>query len=532
MEQKKTKNLIKKIIYFITFILTIVYLVYRIVFTLPLRLGFVCMFFAIIVLLTELWEASDFFIYYFNILTKNRKNEKIPTVDDVSRYPDVDVFIATLNEYESLVSETIQACKNMKYPDLSKVHIYLCDDGNRKSMKDLAERMEINYITRLTNKDAKSGNYNNALHHTNSPYIVFFDADMAPTSDFLMITMPYFIESKEKMGFVQIPQSFKNPDIFQYRYHLQNDIPFEQEYFYNSLQVSKNNTNSAVFCGTNAVVSRAALEDVNGFATGTISEDIATGMLIENKGYKCLAINTVAAYGNSVDDLASFAKQRSRWARGCIQMGRKYKIFKQNGLSFRQKLEYHSCISYWYFGIRRFIYLITPLLFSIFGINIIVCQLPVFLAFWLPMYVLKRYLIDHLENNERSATWTSIYETIMTPILAKETLKEFLGFGSTKFEVTSKSQHSAKMSKLNLKVLLFHVILLTLNLTGFIISALKIRTSGWSVCLLPLIWTLSNAFYLFMAIIFDLRYKRYNYKGFVPNNTRKYNRFALIKLFK
>ena len=56
---------------------------------------------------------------------------------------------------------------------------------------------------------------------------------------------------------------------------------------------------------------------------GTLSEDIATGMLIESKGYKCIAINDIEAYGLSTNDVDAFVKQRSRWARGCIQMLKK-----------------------------------------------------------------------------------------------------------------------------------------------------------------------------------------------------------------
>ena len=283
------------------------------------------------------------------------------------------------------------------------------------------------------------------------------------------------------------------------------------------MQIAKNHTNSAVFCGTNAMVSRKALEDVNGFATGTLSEDIATGMLIENKGYKCIAINNIAAYGSSVEDFTGFAKQRSRWARGCIQMGKKYKISKCTGLSFRQKLEYHSCISYWYFGIRRMVYLLAPLLFSIFGIIIIDCNIWLFLALWLPTYLLKRFAIDALENNERSSTWNTIYETILTPILAVETLKELFGFSKTKFDVSPKTGHSNKISKLNLKVLIFHLTILLLNLFGFFMCILKLKTTNLIVYLLPLIWTLSNVFYLGIAVLFDFRYKKYNYKNFTQN---------------
>ena len=297
----KLKNIAKFILYFLSILLTIGYIIYRIFFTLPTKLGIVSMIFAIIVLFVEIWESIDFFIYFLNILSVNIKTPKIPKLENNTVYPDIDIFIATYNEGQNILKRTIDACLNLEYPEKEKLHIYICDDGNRREIENLAKSMAINYISRSSNKDSKAGNYNNAVSKTNSPYIATFDADMAPTPDFLMKTLPFFIKnSKEKIGFVQLPQSFINPDIFQYRFRLEDKLPFEQEYFYHSIQLAKNATNSAIYCGTNTLFNRQAIIDANGFATGTLTEDIATGMLIESKGYKCIALPDVGAYGISV----------------------------------------------------------------------------------------------------------------------------------------------------------------------------------------------------------------------------------------
>ena len=47
--------------------------------------------------------------------------------------------------------------------------------------------------------------------------------------------------------------------------------------------------------------------------------------------------------------------------------------------------------------------------------------------------------------------------------------------------------------------------------------------------ILSFVWTFSNIFYLFISIVFDLRYKRYDYKNFVPNKINKYSKLALIR---
>lgn len=527
----KQKNLFKFIFYTLTILLTFTYIIYRIFFTIPTTLGIIALISSILVLFIEIWEFLDFFAYYLNILCVKKTSPKIPDLSNITQYPDIDVLIATINEHESLLKNTITACKNMSYPDKSKIHIYICDDGNRANIKKLAENLGVNYLSRITNKNAKAGNYNHALNHITSPFVATFDADMAPTPNFLLTTLPFFFTGTDEIGFVQLPQSFNNPDIFQLRFKLENKIPFEQDYFYHSIQIAKNATNSAIYCGTNALFSRKALNSCNGFATGTISEDIATGMMIESKGYKCLALNNVEAYGTAVNDLSGFVKQRSRWARGCIQILKKYNILKNKGLSFKQKIEYLSCISYWFFGIRRMVYLLTPLLFSIFGVIIVDCNLTTFISIWLPTYILKRFTLDIFEGNKRSSTWNKIYETILTPVLCKEVLKEFFGFGNTKFEVTPKSSQNLKMSKTNKQLLISHLVLLILNILGLIMCLFRIKTSGITVYILSLLWIISNIFYLTISVIFDSRVKCTASANFIPNKISVYKKLSVLGIF-
>lgn len=527
----KQKNLFKFIFYTLTILLTFTYIIYRIFFTIPTTLGIIALISSILVLFIEIWESLDFFAYYLNILCVKKTSPKIPNLSNITQYPDIDVLIATINEHESLLKNTITACKNMSYPDKSKIHIYICDDGNRANIKKLAENLGVNYLSRITNKNAKAGNYNHALNHITSPFVATFDADMAPTPNFLLTTLPFFFTGTDEIGFVQLPQSFNNPDIFQLRFKLENKIPFEQDYFYHSIQIAKNATNSAIYCGTNALFSRKALNFCNGFATGTISEDIATGMMIESKGYKCLALNNVEAYGTAVNDLSGFVKQRSRWARGCIQILKKYNILKNKGLSFKQKIEYLSCISYWFFGVRRMVYLLTPLLFSIFGVIIVDCNLTTFISIWLPTYILKRFTLDIFEGNKRSSTWNKIYETILTPVLCKEVLKEFFGFGNTKFEVTPKSSQNLKMSKTNKQLLISHLVLLILNILGLIMCLFRIKTSGITVYILSLLWIISNIFYLTISVIFDSRVKCTASANFIPNKISVYKKLSVLGIF-
>lgn len=519
----------KNIFYTILVLLSVSYIIFRIFFTLPIDLGIIAIIFSILVLIIELWDFADFFVYYFNVLCKTKKSPQIPKINNNIDFPDIDILIATINEPENLIKNTIMACKNLDYPDKSKLHIYVCDDGKRSTIKQLANTLNVNYLSRKGNANAKAGNYNHALKNIASPYVATFDADMAPTPDFLLTTLPFFFDTSEKIGFIQLPQSFINPDIFQYRFGLEDKIPFEQDYFYHNIQIANNSNNSVVCCGTNTLFSRVALDSINGFSTGTISEDIATGMMIESKGFKCIALNNISAYGIAVNDVDGFIKQRSRWARGCIQIFKKFKILTNKNLTFKQKIQYLSCISYWFFGLKRMVYLLAPLLFSIFGIIIVDCNLYAFIAFWLPNYILKRFLLDIFEKNYRSSTWNKIYEIILTPPLFINVLKEFLGFGNNKFDVTSKNISSSK--KINKKLFISHSILWLLNVLGLVLCFVR-GFENITIYAFSILWTLSNIFYLTIALIFDLGIKiKNNKKIFIPNKIKKYNKFSILSIF-
>ena len=520
----KKESVPKISIYTVALLTTLIYITYRIFFTLPFGLGWVNVLFGLLVLFVEILEAAEFVIYYLNTLCLSKKSPKIPKINEKD-YPVVDVLIATINEDIDLIEGTIQACKDMEYP--KKFDVFVCDDGSRAEIAALCKKMKVKYISRHDNKGAKAGNYNNALEKTSAPYLATFDADMRPTKKFLLKTMPFFVKASN-VGFVQTPQSFNNPDIYQAR--LSAKIPFEQDYFYHYIQMARNNINSTILCGTNCVISRKALKEAGGFAEKSIAEDIATGMLIEAKGYLGIAIRDVLAYGNSVTDVTGFVRQRSRWARGCIQTFKNYGIFNHSILSFRQKLDYFAAIVYWLFSAKRLFYLILPLLFAFFGIIIIRCDIAIFITIFFIQYFVKRFAIDLLENRSRSSTWNKIYELILSPLLFIGVIKEVFGFGNTKFYVTPKGKNKIKKKHVQARLFFSHTLLLLLTIGGIVLAFYKASIVQSEVYIMPLVWLFINAIYLLIAIIFDFRTGRVA-KDFKPNGVKKYGLKSYFAIF-
>ncbi|RII35433.1 glycosyltransferase [Clostridium chromiireducens] len=483
-----------------TIVSSVIYLVWRIFFTIPFGYGIVAITCGIYLLLVEIVGMIEAAIHYYSM--SNIEYPVKPNVDDIL-FPDVDVFIATYNEPVELLYKTVNGCINMDYPDKSKVHIFICDDSNRAEMKELADSMGINYITRTEHIDAKAGNLNNALAKTNSPLIVTFDADMIPMHDFLTTCVPYFL-TEEKIGFVQTPQSFYNPDLFQYCLFSEGRIPNEQDYFYRDVQVSRNKTNSVIYGGSNTMILRKALEEIGGFYTKVITEDFATGLLIQSKGYKCYAINEIHASGLSPSDLKSLIKQRERWSRGCIQTGRKLNILFRKGLNIEQKLSYISAISYWYSCLKRLAYIMAPIMFSVFGVVVLKCNLIQVLIFWLPMYLFSDATLKKLSNNIRSTKWTNIYETILFPSLLPVVILETLGISQRKFAVTRKDGKAEDDRNYQIKKIIPHSFFAVLSVIG-IINCIKMTfETGSPAYSVLLFWLIVNLYNIIMSIFFML----------------------------
>lgn len=495
--------------FFVNMFFTLMYLIWRIFFTIPFECGLISVISGFSLLIVEALGMVEAFVHYANMY--NVKGYPCPDVP-FSEYPHVDVFIATYSEDCELLYKTINGCRHMDYPDPSKVHIYLCDDNRRPEMRSLAEKMGIHYLDRPDNKGAKAGNLNNALAHSTSPYIVTFDADMIPKSDFLMKLIPYFVdarirnrgrkeEEQIRLGFVQSPQAFYNPDLFQFNLFSEKRIPNEQDYFYKDIQVARTRTNSVIYGGSNTVIAREALEAVGGFYTKAITEDFATGILIQKAGYVSLAVGEPLASGLSATDLQGLIQQRIRWGRGVIATGRKMHLFTSRELSFAQKINYWASVWYWYAPLKRLIYMMSPIMYATFGFMVFKCNLIQVLLFWLPMYVSSNISLRMLSRNIRNTKWTSIYENVLFPFMLLPIILETFGISLKKFKVTKKETQLNEKGQ-NVVYMIPFLILILLSVIGLIRCITIMFDSGSFEPIVVIFWLINNLFLLVMSLFF------------------------------
>lgn len=514
----------KKLWFWLMTVTSVIYILWRLFFTLPLHAGIVSLVAGIALFAAEFISMLEAVIHY--ICMSKDKAPEFPVIPE-SEYPHVDVLIATHSEEPELLFKTINGCKHMEYPDPAKVHIYLCDDNDRPEMAKLAQKMGVGYFGLSGNKLAKAGNLNNALSKTDSPLVVTFDSDMIPRSSFLMKTVPYFflpemiledgvwrkrteeeLDPDYKIGFVQTPQSFYNPDLFQFNFFAESNIPNEQDYFFKEVNVGRNSSNSAIYAGSNTVISRQALEEVGGIRTKTITEDFATGIDIQAKGYTCFAIDEVLASGLAPDDFPNLLKQRQRWGRGCVQTIRSAR-FLLGKLPFLSKLSYLSCLLYWWTFLRRIVYILSPILFTVFGVLVVRTELWGILLIWLPSYLIYNHSLRLLSGKIRDQKWSNIVDTILCPYMILPILAETFGIRMRTFFVTSKEKTGTKSAKIIYAIP--HLILLAASIVGIYFSIERMMLYKSILGLVVLFWLCMNTYFLTMAVFFLLG--RINYRS-------------------
>jgi len=491
---------------------TLIYLTWRMIFTINKKDGPLPIICNVMLLVVETVGFFETCVLYIDLL-KSKKNP-LPTIED-DEFPEVDIFIATYNEPVDLLKKTINGCKHLSYPDQSKVHIWLCDDGRRISMKNLARDMNVGYFDRPDNKGAKAGNLNNALAQTSSPYVVTIDADMIVRSDFLLKTLPYFVyvekcnskiskeHKKRHLGFLQTPQCFYDPDIFQYNLYSERKVNNEQDFFYQVIEVSRTSSNSVIYAGSNTVLSRKALNDIGGFYTKSITEDFATGLLIQSKGYLSLATSEPLASGMTPNNFDDHIKQRTRWARGVITLllnKTMNPLWKKN-LHLLQRLNYISSVLYWYSPIKNLIYIISPFFFAIFGLPVFTCTPLDIVLYFLPMYLLQYICLQMVTNHKASFKWGSIYEMSVMPFLILPVLKETFGISKTKFKVTNKSNNKIVKNKGEyLKIIPFFIIACLSVVAVIRIFSIIDRYNVICMAIL-LFWLMFNLYTIVMIIL-------------------------------
>ena len=369
----------------------------------------------------------------------------------------VDVFIPTYNEPVELLRETVVCAVNMNYPHKT----YVLDDGRREEVRRLAQELGCGYITRDNRDHAKSGNLNNALSQTTGEFIVTLDADHVATPELIDEMLGFFADPQ--IAVVQGTQDFYNLDSFQHLVNWKKKAGWQQqELFFSVIQPGKDRFNAAFYCGSPGIIRRAALEEIDGFPTGTITEDMHTSLRLQKKGWRVLYFNRTVARGLAPQTFSGFAGQWQRWGIGAMQVMRQENPLFCRGLSFGQRICYFSSFYFYWMSFVKLFFVLTPIISLCLGVFPLVTQPLAYADYFLPYFLLNIVCSIILQGGFRNFFASERFNLLKMHVL----MKSIAGLVKTKalFFVTPKARAAAARAG---EVVLPLVILIALGASLF-----------------------------------------------------------------
>jgi len=423
-------------------------------------------FFIFCLLGAEIYAFIILFLGYFQTIWPLRR-APVALPDNPEEWPHIDVLIPTYNEPLDVVRYTALGALNMDWP-AEKLHVYILDDGRRPEFEQFAFDAGIGYRTRPDNKHAKAGNINAALGTTHSPLIAIFDSDHVPTRSFLQMTVGWFLRDP-RLAVMQTPHHFYSPDPFERNLGQFRVIPNEGELFYGIVQDGNDFWNSAFFCGSCAVLSREALNQIGGIAVETVTEDAHTALRMQMNHWNTAYINIPQAAGLATERLSAHIGQRIRWARGMIQVLRTDNPLFAPGLTFAQRLCYFNAMGHFLYAVPRLIFLTAPLIYLLLNHTNIPGYWAAILAYALPHLILSNVTNSRIQGEHRYSFWNEIYETVLSPYILLPTMLALINPKLGKFNVTAKGG-VVKRTFFDSKIAQPFLVLLVFNIAGLIVA--------------------------------------------------------------
>ncbi|MBO0698571.1 MAG: glycosyltransferase, partial [Zavarzinella sp.] len=417
----------RKFVIVLAVVVCIAYLAYRVNWTFNTS-GPYAYTASLLLFVAECFGILNLFLFFLQVWDVSE-----PPARPVLEGRTVDVFVPTLDEDVALLRATLEACVRMDYPHKT----YVLDDGRRPEVEKLARDLGIHYLARPDNRHFKAGNLNHAFERTDGEFVVVLDADHVPEPHFITRLIGYFAD--DRLGYVQTPHAFYNFDSFQARLdHASRKYWEEGHLFHHVIQPGRNRWGCPIFAGSAAMFRRSAIRDVGLMATETITEDLHTGLRMNARGWRSLAITERLVAGEAAPDITTYHAQRLRWGTGNLSVLRYDNPLTIGGLSVAQRVCYVGSMLHWATGLFKLVIYLTPIAMLFSGIP------PVKEFTWELLWVTVVYLIVSLtamkivSNGYGSIVNAELFAMVNFWTQIRATFRALLGYGTRQFQVTPK----------------------------------------------------------------------------------------------
>ncbi|WP_252225376.1 glycosyltransferase family 2 protein [Clostridium sp. ZBS2] len=252
------------------------------------------------------------YIYYSKVQNKKMKEK-------LKYYPFVSVMVPAHNE-AIVIKKTVESLLELDYPH-DRYEIIIINDNSSDNSTEILQKVKENVLDRnliiintdnITGGKGKSNALNIGLEKSKGEILAVYDADNTPDSKALKYLVQTLLED-DKLGAVIGKFRCRNKD----KNLLTNFINIETLTYQWMAQAGRwEMFKLCTIPGTNFVVRRSIMEEMNGWDTKAITEDTEVSFRIYMMGYKIKFMPLAVTYEQEPQTLNVWFKQRSRWAKG------------------------------------------------------------------------------------------------------------------------------------------------------------------------------------------------------------------------
>lgn len=303
------------------------------------------------VLILSIYGIALIFIFLFSLIQlqlifkyrryKTYQRNKKPQTFDHKNVPEVTVQLPIFNE-KYVVKRLVDSVAALNYPK-NKMEIQILDDSSDQTYEILQNKSEelkrkgfdVKHIHRKNREGYKAGALAAGLEQAKGEFVAIFDADFIPSKNFLIQTLPLFMD--EKVGMVQCRWEHLNEN-FSLLTKLQAfglDAHFTIEQ--GGRNVAKHFIN---FNGTAGIWRKKAIKDAGGWSADTLTEDLDLSYRAQLKGWKFEYIEAVGTPAELPATMAALKTQQHRWNKGAAECVRKnlLNVLSSNTIAWSSKV--------------------------------------------------------------------------------------------------------------------------------------------------------------------------------------------------
>ena len=232
-------------------------------------------------------------------------------------FPSCTILIPAHNE-EVVIGNTIEAMLKLQYP-ADKLKIMVINDGSKDRTREIIEsyaatdpRVVLFDVPKGQGGKGKSRALNLGIKQADSEVIAIYDADNTPDPMALHYLVASLVSNKELGAVIG-----KFRTVNKNRNLLTRFINIETLSFQSMLQAGRWQLhNIATVPGTNFVMWKWLIDELNGWDEEALTEDSELSIRIYELGYKIKFTPYAITYEQEPEEWKVWIKQRVRWVRG------------------------------------------------------------------------------------------------------------------------------------------------------------------------------------------------------------------------